>query len=155
LPGGSPPPAARGAPPITLETLASRDAFGPLRYRRLWNALGVGFVLLVVYLSLARPPRDLQMPRAFDYGHVVAYFWLMIWFAQIHRTGARRWLLAAAFGALGIVLELIQGQTGYRQFDYADMIRNFVGIGLGLALAHTGAQNVLRRIEQLLNARRR
>lgn len=122
----------------------------PLRYQRLWHALGAGFVLLVVYLSLARPPRDMDMPGAFDYGHIVAYFWLMIWFAQIHRTRARRWLFAAAFGALGIMLEFIQGLTGYRQFDYGDMIRNFVGVGLGLALAHTSLQNALYRVERLL-----
>ena len=125
----------------------------PLRYRRLWNVLGVGFVLLVIYLSLVRPPRELDLPQAFDYGHIFAYFWLMIWFAQIHRTRARRWLFAAAFAALGIVLEFIQGMTGYRQFDYVDMLRNCVGVGLGIAAARTSAQNVLYRVERILAAR--
>ena len=137
-----------------IDTLRNRSEPRPLRYRRLWNALGIGFVLLVVYLSLAQPPRDLDMPGAFNYGHIVAYFWLMIWFAQIHRSRARRWLFAAAFGALGIALEFAQGLTGYRQFGYDDMVRNFIGIALGLALAYTSAQNALHRVEGLLAARR-
>ena len=84
----------------------------PLRYRRTWSTLGVFYVLLVIYLSLTSQPPDLDIPQAFDYGHVLAYFWLMIWFAQLHRTPRRRWILAAAFGALGIELEVIQGLTG-------------------------------------------
>ena len=88
------------------------------------------------------------MPDAFDVGHVVAYFWLMIWFAQIHRSAGRRWALAAAFGAMGIVLEYIQGMTGYRQFDYVDMVRNFIGIAIGLALARPSLQNALYRFER-------
>ena len=122
----------------------------PLRYRRTWSALGAFWVLLVVYLSLTSRPPDLGVPRAFDFGHVAAYFWLMIWFAQLHRTPRRRWRLAAAFGAMGIVLEVIQGLTGYRQFDYADMAYNFVGIAIGLVLSRSPAQNALHRVEALL-----
>jgi VanZ family protein len=120
-----------------------------LRYARLWNALGVGFVLLVIYLSLAAPPRNLDLPNVFDVGHIVAYFWLTIWFAQIHRGARRRWAFAAGFGAMGIALEYIQGMTGYRQFDPADMVRNFIGVGIGLALAYTSLQDVLYRVERI------
>ncbi|MCC7080474.1 MAG: hypothetical protein IT530_07370 [Burkholderiales bacterium] len=129
------------------------DESPPLRYRRLWNSLGIGFVLLVIYLSLAAPPRDLDLPNVFDVGHIIAYFWLMIWFAQIHRDARRRWALVAGFGAMGIVLEYIQGMTGYRQFDYADMVRNFAGLALGLTLAHTSLQNALYWVERVLARR--
>ena len=122
-----------------------------LRYARLWNALGIGFVLLVIYLSLTAKPPDLDIPDASNIGHVIAYFWLMIWFAQIHRSMRRRWLLAAAFGALGIALEYIQGMTGYRQFDYLDMARNFAGIAIGLVLARSALQDSLYRFEGMLS----
>jgi hypothetical protein len=126
-----------------------------LRYVRAWTTLGIGFVLLVIYLSLAAPPKDVELPNVFDVGHVIAYFWLMIWFAQIYRDAPRRWALAAGFGAMGVGLEYIQGMTGYRQFDTADMARNFVGIAIGLVLARTALQDALYRVERILaNARR-
>ena len=122
---------------------------------RLWSTLGIGFVLLVIYLSLAAPPRDIDLPDVFDVGHIVAYFWLMIWFAQIHRSAGRRWLFAAGFGALGMALEYVQGMTGYRHFDHADMVRNFIGVALGLALAQTPLQDTLYRVERMLARSRR
>jgi hypothetical protein len=129
-------------------TSAQHGRVEPLRYVHAWTTLGIGFVLLVIYLSLAAPPPDIDLPDVFDVGHIVAYFWLMIWFAQIHRSAGHRWAFAAGFGAMGIALEYIQGMTGYRQFDYVDMVRNFIGIATGLALAHTSLQNVLYRVER-------
>jgi VanZ family protein len=141
--------------PIGTCTSATPGEVQPLRYVRLWSALGIGFVLLVIYLSLAAPPRPVDFPDVFDVGHIVAYFWLMIWFAQIHRGTRRRWAFAAGFGAMGVALEYIQGMTGYRQFDPADMVRNFIGIGIGLALAYTTLQDVLYRVERVIADRGR
>jgi hypothetical protein len=142
---------ARGGEHRIIGTpLSTAGAAPALRYRRLWTALGIGFVLLVIYLSLVRPPRDLDLPDVFDMGHIIAYCWLMLWFAQLHRAAARRWLFAAGFGAMGIVLEYIQGTTGYRHFDYADMVRNFIGVALGFGLACTPLQGALYRVERYL-----
>ena len=124
----------------------------PLRFERLWIILGSGFVLLVIYLSLSPDPPDFGMPEGLKIGHLLAYGWLMIWFAQIYRPTGRRLLLAAAFCALGIVLEYLQGTTGYRGFEYSDMLINSTGVALGLALAHTPLQNGLRMLEAVLRA---
>jgi len=140
--------------PTSAVAASATGAPAALRYARVWNALGIGFVLLVIYLSLTPEPPDLDIPDASDIGHVVAYFWLMIWFAQIHRSAERRWLLAVAFGALGIVLELVQGMTGYRHFDYLDMARNFAGIAIGIALARSALQNTLYWFEGVLSRAR-
>lgn len=104
------------------------------------------FVALVVYLSLMRPPSQL-VPQLFDIGHLFAYGWLMLWFAQIHHPTATRLAIGAALCAMGIALEFAQGMTGYRMFDYADMAMNTLGVGVGLVLARTPIQNVLREIE--------
>jgi VanZ family protein len=125
----------------------------PLRFERLWISLGIGFVLLVIYLSLTPDPPDLGTPEGLKIGHVLAYGWLMIWFAQIYRATGRRLLLAAAFCALGIVLEYLQGMTDYRGFEYSDMLINSTGVVLGLALAHTPLQDGLRTLEAILRAR--
>ena len=125
----------------------------PLRFKRLWIILGIGFVLLVVYLSLTPDPPEVDVPGGLKLGHVVAYFWLMIWFAQIYRADGRRLLLAAALCALGVVLEYLQGLTDYRNFEYSDMLINAVGVMLGLALARTPLQDALRSLEAVLLTR--
>lgn len=122
----------------------------PLRYAPLWTALGYGFVMLVIYLSLASEPPDLDITGELDFGHVIAYFWLMIWFAQIHRSMSKRLLLAAAFLGLGIALEYVQGWIGYRNFDYWDMLRDFAGIAIAFVLAWTPLQHLLGRLETLI-----
>jgi VanZ family protein len=125
-----------------------------LRYERLWKLMGAGFVLLVVYLSLADVPRELEVGNVLNVGHLIAYFWLMIWFAQIYRGRGVRWLWAIAFCALGVALEFAQSMVGYRTFDYADMVLDALGVALGLTLARTAAQDALARLELLLAARR-
>lgn len=118
-----------------------------LRYHTTWMALGWGFVLLVIYLSLMHPPQSIDA-RTFDYGHLVAYGWLMSWFAQIHRPTRKRFAIGLALCALGVALEFVQGMTGYRTFDYADMGMNTLGVALGLVLARTPLQNVLAAAER-------
>jgi hypothetical protein len=83
---------------------------------------------LVIYLSLTPDPPDLGAPEGLKVGHLLAYGWLMIWFAQIHRTTGRRMMLAVGFCALGILLEYLQGVTDYRGFEYSDMVINSTGV---------------------------
>jgi VanZ family protein len=122
----------------------------PLKFELLWTILGIAFVLLVIYLSLTPDPLDLGAPEGSKVGHLLAYGWLMIWFAQIHRTMGRRLMLAAGFCALGIVLEYLQGMTDYRGFEYSDMVINSTGVVIGLALARTPLQDGLRMFEALV-----
>jgi VanZ family protein len=125
----------------------------PLRFKRLWIIVGIGFVLLVIYLSLTPDPPELGAPEGLKIGHVLAYCWLMIWFAQIQRATRHRLLLAATFCALGVALEYLQGMTDYRGFEYSDMLINSAGVALGLALARTPLQNGLRRVEAIILTR--
>ena len=125
----------------------------PLKLQRLWIVFGIGFVLVVIYLSLTPDPPDLGMPEGLKIGHVLAYGWLMIWFAQIYRALSHRLLFAGAFCALGIVLEYLQGITDYRGFEYSDMLINSAGAALGLALAQTPLQDGLRTFEAMLRVR--
>jgi hypothetical protein len=122
-----------------------------LKHRNLWIVCGAGFVLLVIYLSLT--PRPLDVPSVYDLktGHILAYAWLMFWFAQIYRRPASRIGLAAAFLALGVALEYIQGWVG-RDFSYTDMRDDGIGIAIGAALAATPLGGALAIIERWLNA---
>lgn len=121
-----------------------------MRLERVWVALGVLFVLLVIYLSLIPDPPNLGAPEGLKIGHVLAYAWLMIWFAQIYRAPWHRFRLALALCGIGILLEYLQGMTDYRGFEYSDMVINSAGVAVGFALAQTPLQNGLRTLEVLL-----
>ena len=125
----------------------------PLRFERLWIVFGLGFVLLVIYLSLTPELPDIAVSANQKLGHVLAYGWLMLWFAQLYRSTGTRLGLAAAFCALGVALEYLQGMTGYRGFEYSDMLLNSTGVAIGLALAYTPLQNGLQRLEGILTSK--
>src|SRR5262245_8260594 len=125
----------------------------PLRFNRLWTVMGVGFVPLVIHLFLTPDLPDIAVSANQKFGHVLAYGWLMLWFAQIYRSTGLRLALAAAFCALGIGLEYLQGMTGFRGFEYSDMLLNSGGVAIGLALARTPLQNGLQRLEWILTTR--
>jgi hypothetical protein len=74
----------------------------------------------------------------------------MFWFIQIYDRGRIRLGLAAGFIALGIVLELLQGATGYRTFDLRDMAANIAGVALGWMSGPPRTRNLLLRIENFI-----
>ena len=90
------------------------------------------------------------MPNGMKIGHVLAYAWLMLWFAQIYRSNAVRYPAALTFCTMGIGLEYVQGLTDYRGFEYSDMVINSTGVGFGLLLSHTRLQNTFSWLESLV-----
>ncbi len=117
------------------------------KLRRAWLVLGCVWVAAIAYLSLI--PHSPQ-PMHFEYSdaveHALAYGLLMLWFSQTYQKLAHRILLAALLIALGVSVEFLQRMTGYRYFEYSDMLANSVGVLLGWALANT----VLGRIGIML-----
>ncbi len=65
-----------------------------LKFKKFWLILGLGSVALVLFLSLAPDLPDTGVPEGMKVGHVLAYSWLMLWFAQIYRSTAARYRLA-------------------------------------------------------------
>jgi len=126
-----------------------------LRYRRLWWAIGLGLVALVVYLSLTPLPPDVPDVAGFDPGHFVAYFTLMGWWAQLVRRGWGRVAIAAALVALGIGLEFAQALTGYRTFDLLDMRDDAIGVGAAFVLTLSPLGEALAALERRLARTRR
>ncbi len=123
----------------------------PLVHRPLWLTIGWGLVLLVIYLSLA-PATELPEVRYDDkFGHLLAYFTLMAWFAQLYTRSAP---LVLALLTLGASLEIVQGVSGYRDMAAADMLANAAGVGLGwLATRHL--PNMLAQLERIMRERKR
>lgn len=111
-----------------------------LNYRRAWLAGGWLLVGLVVYLSLTPHPPELSsllFPHADKLEHGFAYASLSLWFCQIYLSGRHRAVLAVALIGLGIGVEFLQGLSGYRMFEVADMLANSFGVLLGFLLVGT------------------
>jgi VanZ family protein len=108
------------------------------RLHRLWMALGWLCLAIIAYLSLTPSPLNLMHAKYADkLEHMLAYSFLMLWFCQDYRRRLQRQLLALSLIMLGISMEALQDMTGYRSFEYGDMLANSIGVLLGWAGAST------------------
>ena len=121
-----------------------------IQHRRLWLILGWVLVLLVVYLSLTPNPIQVPVEEGDKVGHVLAYGTLMIWFANLYPATSRRMAFALAFVAAGVALEFVQGWTGYRTFELADMVADAAGVAAGWVIASPRLPNFFRGMESIL-----
>ncbi len=126
----------------------------PLRYRPLWLAVGWLLVGLVIYLSLTPRPLELQVEHGDKYSHLLAYFVLMGWFQQLYPSSLGRLLLLVLFVGMGTAIEFLQGMSGVRFFDPADMLANALGALLAWSLGWTGFHTLLYRFEGRLVPKR-
>jgi len=122
----------------------------PLRYPRLWLALGwaaVAFAVIVCLLPVSElPPAGLSDKTE----HFLAYLLLSTWFAGIY-SRSHYWIIAVGLGVLGVLIEFAQGamQLG-RQADAIDVVANSTGIVAGLALCWFGLGGWVQWVEALV-----
>jgi len=116
--------------------------------RKSWMFISWLLVVAVFYLSLMRnPPAPLSFNGADKLEHALAYATMMLSFCQLYSAKKTRAGLFLAFVTMGIVIEYLQDMTGYRYFEYADMLANAVGVSIGWALAQTRLGTVLTTLE--------
>jgi len=117
-------------------------------------AVGWAGVVGVIILSLIpRPPEVIAIEQGDKAEHVLAYGTVMFWFAQIYVRQRGRVVAAALLVALGVGLEYVQGWTGWREFSYADMAADAVGVAVGWLLAPPRTRNLLTLAGSLLSRR--
>jgi len=121
------------------------------RYRRIWLLLGWGMVAAIIVLSLIPVEVDLGEDRD-KLAHFVVYGGLSFWFGMIFVGRGLQLGIAAAFAAMGVALEFLQGLTDYRSLEVADMIANTVGAGLGWCLVQTPLKSALTLAERWIVA---
>jgi VanZ family protein len=120
------------------------------RLEILWAACGAAFVLLVIYLSVTPDPVHAPSVDNFKTGHILAYAWCMLWFAQVWRRFRERLAIAIALVALGVGLEYVQDMLPWhRDFAVADMVDDAIGAGLGLVLAFTPLGHIEEKLSSL------
>jgi VanZ family protein len=121
----------------------------PLRFPRLWSALGWLLVASVIVGSLV-PGQALQVVNTNDkVMHAGAYFVLMVWFAGFYRHAAYP-VIATVLLILGLALDLLQLLTDTRSFDWFDVIFNSAGVIAGFVLSTLVLGGWCQRVEQRL-----
>ncbi|OGW51569.1 MAG: hypothetical protein A2Y81_08995 [Nitrospirae bacterium RBG_13_43_8] len=114
-----------------------------LYFDKIWLAIGWLLIALTVFLSLTpTPPQVMDFYQSDKLEHLFTYTILMLWFAQIY--GRDTYLfLGLSFIAMGVSLELLQGLSGFRTFEYSDILANTTGVLFGWLLAKTRMANCL------------
>lgn len=124
--------------------------FRELHWLRLWLLLGRIAIAAIVVLSLIKlstlPPVKIQNLDKWE--HVLAYFLLTAWYAQLCATRAAVLKRAAGFLLLGIAIEYAQSLTTYRSMDRYDALADLGGIVLGAGIWWTPMKDLLARLER-------
>lgn len=112
--------------------------------RILGLALGWGWAATIVWLSLTPRPPELNVQHGDKLGHFAAYGLLTFWFCLLYHRRPTRALYLIGFIAMGVILEFLQGMTGYRTFDLWDMGANTAGALLGMMVGLSVRKPVFR-----------
>ena len=117
-----------------------------MRFNALWYLIGGVLLGGIVVGSLVPVPR--LSPTFNDkLIHFLIYFLLMTWFGQLQR---QRVLLALGFVAMGFIIELLQGQTRYRTFEWYDLLANTAGIAVAWVCLMTPFGKMLSWLDRWL-----
>ncbi len=118
-----------------------------LKFRSLWLVAGYCLVAFVIYSSLTPNPVTVDVNYFDKYAHTFGYFSLMAWFMQLYHTKKSLCVCAGLLILMGVLLEFVQGTTGYRFFDLYDMLANTLGVLLAWSLAKTPFPKIFFYIE--------
>ncbi|MGD9158022.1 MAG: hypothetical protein PVG39_06420 [Desulfobacteraceae bacterium] len=120
-----------------------------LRYKNIWRSIAWLIILAITVLSLIPDPEDITPFAASDkFMHTLAYAVCMLWFGLCFKR-EKLFIIGTGLILLGIALEIIQGQTGYRTMSFYDIIANCAGVLIGLVLSFSRLSRSLQYIEQL------
>lgn len=126
-----------------------------LQFSALWLGLGWLVIAVIFYFSLSHHSLEPRTHLPIDkVEHFSAYVGLMWWFSQLYIQTRQRIGLALALVGMGILIEILQGMTGYRDMDAWDAVADTLGMLFGWWLVGTRFGNVLTNLDQRLAARR-
>lgn len=100
----------------------------PLR----WRLLFWGCAAAVLVLSLLPPSQPLPTTGWDKANHMLAFAVLGVLGRRAY--AGRGWAVLLGLVAYGGLIELLQGQTGYREADWLDLLADSVGLAAGMAL---------------------
>ena len=121
-----------------------------LKFRWFWLFVAYSLVAYVIYSSLTPTPIHVDVSFFDKYAHTFGYFVLMGRFMQLYHGIKNTSLCAVVLILMGVALEFIQDLTGYRFFDFYDMLANAAGVLLAWSLLKTPFPYILTYFETML-----
>jgi len=118
-----------------------------LQLIRLWSAIGIAMLVAVAFVSLMPAP-DVGVNDKLS--HLLTYFLLAGWFGLLARNRIILGWTIVALIAYGMIIELLQGQSGYRFAEWGDVIANSMGCLVGATLYFTPLRRLLRCVDAML-----
>ena len=118
----------------------------PLKYPRVWFGVAYAALILVAVLSLMPVP-ETAVNVSDKVMHFVVYFILSAGFMVLIRHQSNIVKVAIGLVFYGVALEFLQGLTGYRMFEFLDMVANSSGVIVGLMVRVTPAPVWFRMLE--------
>lgn len=112
----------------------------------LWYSLGALLLIAVAVVSLMPVPATGVSDKL---AHLLTYSVLGGWFALIARSLMVLGWSMAGLVAYGMLIELLQAQTGYRFAEWGDVLANSAGCVLGSLVFFTP----LRRLMVLIDSK--
>ncbi len=120
-----------------------------LQLPRLWFSLAFALALAVGVFSLIPGP---GLGEGDKLMHFLTYAILSAGFSLIIEARKSLWLILFGLISYGLLLEWLQGLTGYRMKDMADALANSLGVISGLGFYFSPLRGILRRLDAWLLA---
>ena len=117
---------------------------GQLTYPGLWYGIACAMLLIVAIASLLPSP---ELGSSDKLLHFSTYFVLSAVFTTLNQHSRTLGRVATGLILYGILLEVLQGFTGYRMMDALDMLANSFGVLGGLLVWLTPVPALFRQLE--------
>lgn len=104
-----------------------------LKYKGLWLGLGVLLAGMIATLSLMPATALPNLYSNDKFFHFFAYFVVSCWFVGLVKVRFYVFL-GLIFLAFGYALEILQGMSRYRRFEWYDLLANGLGIVTAILL---------------------
>jgi VanZ family protein len=119
-----------------------------LRLAKYWFLLAYSLLLILGILSLMPAP---DIGGSDKLAHFAAYALLSAWFSLLVEQRNTLWLILFGLIGYGLLLELLQSFTSYRQGDLIDAVANGLGVVFGLVFYFSPLRRILRLVDNWLS----
>lgn len=102
-------------------------------------------ILLISFLAFSSDPPDLTMSMSDKFNHALAFFVLAMVLDQAYTQLSIVRGVAFPLIVYGLIIEIVQGQLGYREMSLLDVGADSIGIAL-YAISRVWVRDKLRRI---------
>jgi VanZ family protein len=119
----------------------------PLKYARLWFSLAYIMLAIVALASLLPAP---EMGTSDKLLHFLTYGVMSAVFSTLVCQSRSLLIVVPGLILFGVVLEFLQGLTGYRSMEVYDMLANTGGVLIGLMIRFSPVPLWFRQLELIV-----